>query len=354
MTIPNSFSPCPSCGGSEADCCERASAACIDYDKLTTNDSALRRERGMTDYTEDIPQSLAGAYNWLSHTPERRFQQARDDYAATLRSDFELFERAAALGETVHLLTAEFERYRGGLRKRWVAAIASDSRCASSFITGPSNFPARRMQKRQDIAARRWLEITEFQKRARAAILKTLDPARHGSQAIMSSDSDAVERLTAKVADLERMQAHMKAVNAAHARFLKDPASLDASDLDDVTKEEIRRYKPAYSWEPHPFPPYRLQNNSAEIRRAKDRLTKVTAAQSTPATTVDGANARVEDVPAENRVRLFYPGKPDEATRTELKRSGFRWTPTVGCWQAYRNAHTIEIAQRMAGVTCVS
>jgi hypothetical protein len=34
---------------------------------------------------------------------------------------------------------------------------------------------------------------------------------------------------------------------------------------------------------------------------------------------------------------IFFPGKPDEKTRDSLKSSGFRWSPSSGAWQAYRN-----------------
>ena len=63
----------------------------------------------------------------------------------------------------------------------------------------------------------------------------------------------------------------------------------------------------------------------------------------------EGQNGvRFEDSPADNRVRLYFPGKPDAATIADLKKSGFRWTPSLGCWQAYRTA--MHNARRIAGV----
>lgn len=98
------------------------------------------------------------------------------------------------------------------------------------------------------------------------------------------------------------------------------------------------------------FEPFELTNNNANIRRLRDRLATVEKAHATPATEHQGTKARLEDCPAENRVRLFYPGKPDADTRATLKSSGFRWTPSLGCWQAYRNNRTLPMAHHLAGL----
>ena len=34
-----------------------------------------------------------------------------------------------------------------------------------------------------------------------------------------------------------------------------------------------------------------------------------------------------------DRVQLIFPGKPDDETRADLKRSAFRWSPREGAWQ---------------------
>lgn len=39
-----------------------------------------------------------------------------------------------------------------------------------------------------------------------------------------------------------------------------------------------------------------------------------------------------------------------DTVRDRLKRSGFRWTPSLGCWQAYRNDRSIRLAQEFAGL----
>lgn len=172
--------------------------------------------------------------------------------------------------------------------------------------------------------------------------------AAENNTAIFSDDPNALDKLTAEIAKLEDLQATMKAVNAAHAKFLKDPASLDKSDLSETYKQTIRDYKPAYSWEPHPIPPYRLTNNNANIRRLKERIKTISAHANDTTTKQTIGDIEIVDSVEDNRLQIFFPGKPSDSIRSQLKSNGFRWTPTVGCWQAYRGAYRKQIAEQIA------
>lgn len=299
-----------------------------------------------TTFSQDIPLSLAiSAHNGISFTPEKRGEARVKEYAITLETDYNALFSQASEGGTLELLDAEFARYREGYAKRYRAFLNSKSRIVSWMIAGPSNFPSGRMQKRNEIADRRLNEVFEFRTRALKAINKVLRP---DLAPIMSGDSDAVVRLEDELRQAEERQAQMKAINAAHKNFLKNPASLDKSGLSESAKDIVRFYVPAYSWEQHPMAPYQLTNNSANIRRMKDRLEHLKRAKATPDKTIEAANGlTIEDSPADNRVRLFFPGKPDADVRSELKSNGFRWAPTLGCWQAYRNNRSIELARKM-------
>lgn len=313
---------------------------------LQKNRDSMNKETFLT----DIPLSTAvAAYNGTSMSPERRGESTRNEYAQTMAEDYaELATLITNKPELATTLEAEFARYRAGYRTRYLDYLHSSSRCVSSFIAGPSNFPAARMNKRADIAHRRLNEFLDFRKRALEAIRRTLCPEL---RPIMAGDADAVDRLRAEIAEAEAYHAQLLGVNKAHKAFLKDPASLDRSPLPEKQKQLIRNYKPEYSWEPHPIPPYRFTNNGANIRRMKQRLETITAAKAAPQVEAEGTNARFEDCPPDNRVRLFFPGKPSAEVRTRLKSGGFRWSPTIGAWQAYRHDHTIELAKREAGLT---
>ena len=38
-----------------------------------------------------------------------------------------------------------------------------------------------------------------------------------------------------------------------------------------------------------------------------------------------------------NRLQVFFPGKPAPEIRAAMKRFGFRWAPSVGAWQRHLN-----------------
>lgn len=292
----------------------------------------------------DIPHDLAQrAYSGTSFSPERRGDTARSDYASSLVADYELLLKQARKGGTEHLLEEEFARYRAGFRQRTIEHLGAESRCVSWFIAGPSKFPAARMQKRADSAHNKLNELLDFRRRALKSIIRKLRPEL---RPVMAGDSDAVGRLESQLADMLTQRERMKRVNSAHARFLKDPASLDTADLPEEWKARIRNYVPRYSWEPHPIAPYQLTNLGANIRRVEQRIEQLKRTKALPQQTVETESGiRVEDCPAENRVKIFFPGKPDSTVRDTLKSNGFRWTPTVGCWQAYRNYRSMALAQ---------
>lgn len=302
-------------------------------------------------FLADIPQDVARrAYDGVSMFSERRGDSTRAEYAACMAADFEELRQHAEIGRTLDLLPAEFARYREGYRRRLLAYLHSSARCVSWFVAGPSNFPAARMEKKANVAHRRLDEMIEFRARAMSAIKRTLRP---DLRPIYASDGDAIEQLETKIAKAEALQAQMKAANAAIRKNHKagEQAQIAALLALGFTERHARELlKPDFCGRIG-FADYELTNNGANIRRMKQRIAVITELKATPASEIEGANARFEDAPQDNRVRLFFPGKPDEKIRDELKANGFRWTPSLGCWQAFRNYSSTVTAKRIAGIT---
>lgn len=304
-----------------------------------------------TDFRSDIPQALAlAAHSGTSFVPDKRAKSERDDYSRTLADDYEQFRELAEKCGTLDRLEEEFSRYREGFRRRYTAWLSSRSRLVSTMIAGPANFPVARMNKRGEVSHKRLTELLEYQERARRAIRRKLNPQ---AGPIMSGDSDAVERLEQKIRKAERLQAAYKAGNKIvrqKPRNESTPEKLVAlMDLGFSSENAAAMFVPDFAGRLG-FPTYLLTNNNANIRRMRQRLEQISRNQDQPDTEQEGANATIQDCPAENRIRLFFPGKPAADIRADLKSCGFRWAPSLGCWQAYRNNRSLPAARRLAGI----
>jgi hypothetical protein len=301
-------------------------------------------------YENDISLSLAvSAHSGTSFSPEKRGESERASYAAEIAGALETMTQNATKGGTLDLVAEEFERFRAGYAAKYRAYLSSKSRCMSTMITGASNFPVRRQQKRNDVAHSRLNELLDFRARAMKAALTKLRP---DLRPIMAGDSDATTRLQAEIEKAEQRQANMKAANAAIRKHKKAGPDAQVAALvalgyiGDVARELI---KPDCCGRIG-FADYETSNNNANIRRMRQRLESLQVAKAAPTTEIEGAAARVEDDPPANRVRLFFPGKPSAEVRDRLKSGGFRWAPSIGAWQAYRHNHTIELARQVAEV----
>lgn len=296
-------------------------------------------------FMQDISPALARqAFAGVSFDPEKRGETVRYEYAKSLLQDYTYFQEQAQAGGTTDSVDAEFSTYREGCKKRFCAYLSSNSRTLSAFIAGPANFPARRMNKRADVAQKRLQEYVEYRQRARTAIIRTLRP---DLAPILSSDSDATTKLRVKIQKAKEMQALMKAANAAIRKHKTEGEAaqveaLGALGLSERVAKEV--LKPDFCGRIG-FADYELTNNNANIKRMEARLSQVTEQQATEWTQVKSENGiTLEDDPPANRVRLIFPGKPDEETRNKLKSRGFRWSPTSGAWQAYRNPNALAFA----------
>ena len=113
----------------------------------------------------------------------------------------------------------------------------------------------------------------------------------------------------------------------------------------------------AQSWhldKSRPYPAYMLSNNNAEIRRIRGRIEQVRQHEDTNFAGWEFDGGRVEANKADNRLQVFFDGKPDEAARDELKANGFRWAPSVGAWQRQLNKNAYYAAGYISCIQPIS
>ena len=192
-----------------------------------------------------------------------------------------------------HLL----DTYARKLAENMNQGFAIDARVPSVMIAGPANFPVGKKEKQnraRDSNMEEWRYIQGLLDKIRST----------GMGGISADDPAAIEKLKASMAS---------------------------------------------SWrsDPRPFESYQLTNNNAEIRRVKARIEQLSkqAQQEFSGWEFDGG--RVEMNREDNRLQVFFDGKPDADTRAELKSSGFRWAPSVGAWQRQLTDNAIRAADRL-------
>lgn len=231
------------------------------------------------------------------------------------------------------------ETYCRKLAENMNASYSIEARCPSILISGGGNFPVRKKEK-QNAARDRNLEQWNY-------IQGLLDKIRGvGTGGISSDDPQAVEKLEARLAALEKNQEMMKAANAAIR--MKDPAKGDTKLAElGYTPEDIAKLREPDFCGRIGYPAYELQNNNANIRRIRGRIAELKKrTESTPrAGEFDGGRVVVNTT--ENRLQVIFDGKPDADVRTELKGEGFRWAPSQGAWQRQLTDNAMRAARRL-------
>ena len=163
------------------------------------------------------------------------------------------------------------------------------------------------------------------------------EAAEH-NRAIYAEDDDAVENLTERVAALESLQERMKAAN----RIIKNLKQTQVEKIEALCRLGFERRNAEELFVPNcfgqiGFADFTIRNNGANIRRLKKRLESVARLKSTPTKEYTIGEVRIVENTEANRLQVFFPEKPSEEVRKELKSNGFRWASIAACWQSYLN-----------------
>lgn len=235
------------------------------------------------------------------------------------------------------------DTYARKLAENMNNGYAITARVPSVLIAGPANFPVRAKEKQNaasDKNMREWRDIQGLLDKIRST----------GMGGISADDPNAVQKLQEKLSSLEQSQDTMKAANAYYRKHktLDGCPVLSAEQIQKLTGDMKKRW---YGREAtQPFEPYALQNNNAEIRRLKGRIEQLTKLETAVFTGWQFDGGKVEVNKQENRLQVFFEGKPDADTRAELKSNGFRWAPSVGAWQRQLNANAFYAANEVKSI----
>lgn len=277
-----------------------------------------------------INESLAQTAHNMNHMSSYVDGSMTANYRKAVDKCYEIGEsQKAAHPECAEKIDILCDKYAKKLADWYNTSFKIESMCPSIMISGASNFPVHKKEKQN---ARRDAHAKEYE--AISAILEKIKAV--GTGGIKSGDADAVEKLRQKLRRREEIQEHMKSVNAYYRKHhtlegCKDltPAQMEKANAD---------MNSPWCTDRKPYPSYALTNNSAEIRRLKERLAKLETEKATGNTETEEINGvKIVENTDMMRIQLVFDGKPSVEIRACLKEHGFRWAPSIGVWQRVLN-----------------
>lgn len=165
------------------------------------------------------------------------------------------------------------------------------------------------------------------------------------ARSIFSDDTDAVEALQARIAELERKRAAMREVNRLYRKGDAEGLRALGHDL-----ESLRRQVAAvgYSWVRAPYERYELSNLGGRIKAARDRLVAVQRRQERAAA-AESTLSGVSIEGAHDYVSVTFAEKPARAVLDALKGAGFHWRN--GSWHGQRARLPEAVREMVAGAS---
>lgn len=246
------------------------------------------------------------------------------------------------------ILNARAESWRDLCEKSFNEELSRRASWVPWTVSGPANYPARKMNARADKAmqvASEWsakrasfLENTRNMLRDAIPFEDILAEYRSGKRrdAISSDDAHAVEKLAARLEGMKERHEQKKTINAywrKHKTAIGCPGISEktAASIDEQMKPENNQFGKGL-----PFPTWSLSNGLAEIKRVEQRLQELQRmkerAEDVPEKELVYKGFRVVISSQDCRIYVYFDKKPDAPARDVLKANGFHWSPREGSW----------------------
>ena len=293
-------------------------------------------------------QAAYAAHAGTSFEPEKRGEQAIRGFAEGVQAVYERLKPHARTDAEKALLVSEMERFQASYAQKYNDLLYAHSRIYSTMIAGPSGFPAERMRKINEAYDNKSRETYEWKDRAEKAMLKTLK-----GLAIEEAGGE-VAVLKSKIAQAEKLQEMMVEANKI-VRKKPEPGIGGVSkhqqliNLGFTERQVVEALTPDYMGRLG-FPSFALTNNSANIRRMKERLIELEKREVTPTAEIPFTGGHIVDNREEDRVQIFFDKKPEQAMIDKLKGEGWHWSPSTGSWQRKRTDQAMWSAERILGI----
>ena len=272
------------------------------------------------------------AHNWTSFSPERRGEQLINDYNGQLSEDIEELKAAGIESEVIESYVSRYK----SLFNSWLSA---KSNCFSTMITGGSGVNLRKHAKTQRSEQRNYEVFQEWRKRAKAAIVRKAQPKK--------TFLSEIDRYRADLEGMKRSHELMKQGNKRIAAARKSGEDITAYLTDTFgIKPHMIEWTLKFG--------FGLANNNANMKRVEERI-KLMEAKETRSQNIGGKTFQFDGFTVTynheaDRLQIKHPTKPDYSTISEMKKNGFRWSPSFQAWQRNLNTNSIWVTERVFGI----
>lgn len=273
-------------------------------------------------------QLMIQAYNGTSFSPEKRGESDFKEFTEMLRNDLK------ALGEN-----------QGNYREKFIAKLNDyyhkRSRCFSSMIAGPANFPVRQQQKRHNSADKALDHFFHW----RGKYFKAVNRER------TLSPEEEIDKTLAEIDKLVLLRDFMKEANKIIRKGKLTAVQVESLENEKQIKaheELVELFKSRYSEEKSQtmaaellkpdflniigFASYQITSTSTKIRERKKKLqvmrNRIEAKQNQKPVNFEGGSIYIEN----DRVIISHDEKPEREIIKAIKSNGFRWSPKMNNW----------------------
>lgn len=292
---------------------------------------------------EDINKETArNAFYNTSFDPDRRGDSTRLEYVDHMQKTFDYLSQFAETEEQKIILNDEMIRYKTGYVSRLTAYLYSQSRCANTMITGGSNFPVERNRKRMNAADNKYKELREFSNKVINSIEKKLKNNRTGEQV----NNDEFERLKSEF-DKYMQWNKGQPLQGYQVPLYTDKIKRSFANGNYEAVKMLLGYIKA-DQEKRNVTHFSTRHSVWELLK-----TETITAQEETVKTGEELVKEISDVKIVNnyddeRVRIFFPGKPSAEVISLLKKSAWKWSPFNKAWQRKNTKDALYSANRIA------
>ena len=295
--------------------------------------------------TELNKQLAMSAHNGTSFSPEKRGAAVIDGFNSHLVRIREDLMKRAKTEEDRDFIDGEMSVLASGYASKMNDQLASQGRCVSTMIAGPSNFNTRRAQKANSAYDNRIEATNTYLDRAISSIRRRLKKmqveAAGGEAEVMKEKLRRAEETQERMKDTNKILRSKKLSNAEKMQTVMDKYGYPERFVYDLMHPD---------WGKPGFASYKLTNNNANIRRMRERVEALQTKEDTPTTEIKFDGGTIIDNCEDDRVQIDFDEKPDDAMRAKLKGSGWRWAPSVMLWQRKRTNAVMYSAKEILEV----